>query len=62
MSTIRKYCDFYYQVKIVEGGFKYFIYGRYSKDRETLEESEEIYDTEAEAEQDARDAISYYYD
>jgi len=61
MSTIRKYCDYYYQVKKVEGGFKYFIYNKYGKDKETIEQGEQIVDTEAEAEQDAIDAIIYHY-
>ena len=61
MSTIRKYCDYYYQVKPIDGGFKYYIYNKYGKDKETIEESEEIYVTESEAESDAKDAISYHY-
>ena len=59
---VRKYHDYYYQVVKVDGGFGYKIYNQYGKDKEVLEQHEEVCDTEAEAEQDARDAISYHYE
>ena len=59
---VRKYCDYYYQVVKVDGGFGYKIYNQYGKDKEVLEQHTEVCDTEAEAEQDARDAISYHYE
>jgi len=58
--SIKKYCEYYYQVKKVTGGYKYFIYNKYGKDKELLEQGE-VCDTESEAEQDAKDAISYHY-
>lgn len=60
MSTIRKYRDYYYQVKKIGSEYKYFIYNKWGKDKETIEQGE-LVDTEAEAEQDARDAITYHY-
>jgi hypothetical protein len=60
-STIKKYCDFYYQVVKVEGGYGWNIYNEYGKGRETLQTQEDLCDTPTEAEQDARDAITYYY-
>lgn len=61
MSAIKKYCDYYYQVVKVDGGFGWKIYSKYGKDNEVLEQNEEVCSTKTEAEQDARDAISYHY-
>ncbi len=59
--TIKKYCDYCYQVKKTDKGFTWVIYNSGGKDKEVLQESDEFRDTEFEAEQDCRDAISYHY-
>jgi hypothetical protein len=58
---IKKYCEYYYQVKKKEGGYGWAIYSKYKKGRETLEENEEDTETATAAEGEVRDAISYYY-
>jgi hypothetical protein len=58
---VKKYCDYYYQVIKVECGFGWRIYNGFGKDKELLEQNDEICATETEAEGDARDAISYHY-
>ena len=58
---VKKYCDYYYQVVKVDGGYGWKIYNQFGSDKEVLEENEELCQTKTEAESDARDAISYHY-
>jgi uncharacterized protein YegP (UPF0339 family) len=54
-----KYCDYYYTTrKNQDGEFKYYIR---NKEGEILEISEGAYSSKGEAEEAAREAISYHY-
>jgi hypothetical protein len=61
-KAIKKHMGYYYQVIEVDGGFGFNIYNSYGKDKQVISQHLEICESASEAEGDAMDEISYYYE